>query len=176
MSLIPRSSSINSIFTLFLATWIASCDHDPNALHTIYCDAEKVLEYNGTPYFISNGPSMKRGDLQNNEEAFSGNFSAKLSQSTGMHFKADFFEPGDHYEISVWAKGDLRSVYLYIASDSSIVKGNQIVNDKEGWQKMRIKGQLDDRPNQVFFAFFSNDSKEPVYFDDFTIKKVISSK
>ena len=161
---------------LFCIVIFVGCTTKPNVRSDdvrIYCNAEKWQEKN---FLDESGTyTLTNAAARNSEKSRSGKFSLKLTREDpyGMAIYFRDLKPKMFFRVTVWQKGN---GHICLSDDivNSFYKDTQKVveTDSLGWQKLEIEYTVPDNyKGEYLKIMLCNYSAEPVYFDDFEIRK-----
>ncbi len=139
------------------------------------CDMEKV---NGKLFISATDSTIvfKDGHLRSDEYARSGKYSLKLDREFGFSDTIRNPVPGDFYFIDAWEyipDGDKGAILVATDENSNYfykpVK-KSCETDSAGWRHYAIKFQIPEKMRGRYMKiYFWNQTKKPVYIDDYTI-------
>ncbi len=152
----------------------------PAPPNSIFCDAE----VRQGDLFRTGKNTFDNGNTQSNEEVYKGKFSSKVDtiNQIGFKYKLRSPIPGERYKVSVWRyKMNIEGGYLIAASTnkSDFYKEVTIGNTNEdGWEKLELIFNIppDLKANFINIYVSSKNSKQPIYFDNLLITKIVSPK
>ncbi|MFA9392344.1 MAG: ArnT family glycosyltransferase [Prolixibacteraceae bacterium] len=141
------------------------------------CDAEKTVNEHQNFAGLPETTWFGGGTTQNDEEAFSGAYSAKLNAASpyGFTLKLKDVKAGESFKISVWKKSSKKDTGALIvsANDAKLFyngKANVVESRETGWEKLEKEFFIDQYlPNSELIIYAYNPSDEAVYFDDFEL-------
>jgi hypothetical protein len=145
---------------------------------SILCSAEKRTA--DEKYFRSKSGIVlfEYGELQSNEHAFSGNFSAKTTKehTYAMTVELPNFSVGDNYKVRVWTKSSGNNRHIVASSNNTqlfYAASDKVVNEEKGWQQIELEFTIPKIPgNELIKVYLWNSGSQVVYFDDFEITSV----
>jgi hypothetical protein len=144
-----------------------------------FCDAEILDE--SEIYFISmDTVKFEYGNLRSDEQSFSDSYSVKLNADNpyGMTIVLPEVNYGETYEFSVWRKSAKNHGEIIVSDINGEYYNseNEIVENHEtGWAKMQKTIFIDSKLNgKLIKVYLYNPDTEPVYFDNFLIRKLKS--
>ena len=152
----------------------------PAPPNSIFCDAEVTQG----ELFITGKNTFENGNTQTGERAYKGQFSSKVDtiNQIGFKYKLRSPKPGERYSVSVWRyKMNIEGGYLIATSPnkSNFYKEVTIGNSsEEGWEKLELIFNIppDLKGNYIHIYVSAKKSKQPVYFDNLLITKIVSPK
>ena len=141
------------------------------------CDMEKVVQWKNKPHFVSNGNYFANGQIQSNEQAYSGNFSAKTNNQTpyALSHKHPNLTGHELITITAWRYSKNKKIGSIVISvpNKILWKSEATIIEKKtnGWEKIQLTQAIPmDAKNKTLTIYLWNTSKEIVYFDDLAIK------
>ena len=148
--------------------------------HTIFCGAENLSE--DKKNFLTNkeGVYLTGGDKISKEASFSGESSIKLTEqaSTGMGMVLSGLLPNELIEIHVQRKSAEGKGGIVVRATGSPFYVEQFsslkLKNEDGWEFLLLRFRLPKdtkRISELKLFLWSQDAKEPVYFDDLIIKR-----
>lgn len=115
------------------------------------------------------------------EMARSGKFSIKLDKSNpfAIDYNINNTKAGEIYQLEVWRKSKKSTGYLVVTTDDTKAyyqaKDNAIKTDSNGWGMLQIKVEINkELEGKNLKIYLWNPQKEPAYFDDLCIRKLIA--
>jgi hypothetical protein len=144
------------------------------------CDAEIVDTVSGC-FKNPEGLLFEYGKTQSSDYAKSGSYSSKLTGLNPYGFTCSISEAqkGDNYKISVWVlMNDNRNNGLVLSANNSndlYLFQNKVIEKSGNWVKYEINYTISKEIHNKDLKIYcwNNDGSNPVYFDDFEIKKII---
>jgi hypothetical protein len=141
----------------------------------VLCDMESLTK--DEKYYKSSNQSFlfKNNQLRSSEESFSGKFSEKLTKENmyGTGCTIDNVKVGDYFEATIWKRSE-DDDYLFVCSaknsEDLYIASNTIVEEKNGWQKIKLSISIDKKivGNTLnFYSWYQGNST--CYCDDFEI-------
>ncbi len=143
----------------------------------VKCDMETV-----TPdgkYFTASGDSsytFNDGDHRSSDYARSGNYSLKLDKEFGFSDIIKNPQPGDFYFIDAWEyipDGDKGAILVSTDKDPKYyykIAKKHFETDSAGWKHFAVEFQIPEKMRgRDVKIYFWNQTKKPVYIDDYTI-------
>ena len=142
------------------------------------CDADSLTTIKGKAYFVADTFHLQNGKNVSQEASLSGHSSVKLAKDYryGMTWRTDQMNPGEVYRVSVWKKGKGGKIVVSANTDKVFYRAlfNVIKVNKEGWEKIEADVTLPPHldPGKKVTFYLLNELEEPVYFDDFEVRKL----
>ncbi|MDP3014006.1 MAG: hypothetical protein Q8M92_07180, partial [Candidatus Subteraquimicrobiales bacterium] len=144
----------------------------------LQCDYERITP-NGEHFLSSDQDYLIGGAFkQSNRKFRSGNFSICLHENA--HFGSNIeleVKPQENYKLTVW-KYPYHAEGLVVFSaplekEFYVVAQKTIQVDEQGWGKMELEVKTPDFINGKYKIYIWNPRNDSVYFDDFSIEKLI---
>jgi hypothetical protein len=146
-------------------------------LETYYCDAEERCE-NGE-FFVSDYTEFGNGITQSADFSYSGKFSSKIHGQCpyGFTIKIDNVKKGEKFIATAYIfPSESKSASIIASSSNTSVfyhNKSEIINDEDNsWLQLRKEFFVSDElPNNELVFYVHNPGAEPVYIDNFKIKR-----
>ncbi len=150
----------------------------------INCDAENLSE-DGKNFIDKNhqGVLFLNDNFQSNEQAHLGKHSIKVSKKNpyGTNYIINNVQPGEFYDINVWRFGGNKNGHLVVGTKGSNNYYNSqnisIQKEENGWELLNIKLVIPSHiKDENIIIYLWNSGKDPIYFDDLSIKYLSKKK
>ena len=138
-----------------------------------FCDMERMTS-DGL-YYLTNNQSFlfKNNNLRTTEKSFSGNFSEKLTKENtyGTGCTVEHVQAGDYFEATIWKYSKDNNYQLVCAANNTqdfYHVSNSIIEDKDGWKKIKLTVSIDKKiPGNklIFYSWYTGNNT--CYCDDF---------
>jgi hypothetical protein len=141
----------------------------------VLCDMEGITA--DKKYYKSSNRSFlfKNNQLRTSEKSYSGKFSEKLTKANmyGTGCSIDNVKVGDYFEATIWKQSD-DDDYLFVCSAKNpqdlYIASNTIVEEKNGWQKIKLSISIDKKiPGNTLNFYSWYQGNRSCYCDDFKI-------
>ncbi|MBI9037306.1 MAG: CotH kinase family protein [Bacteroidales bacterium] len=177
-------------FTGFLLAFIIfisfyACQSPENKRYElINCDAENLSEDDKN--FIDKnhqGVLFSNDNFQSNDQAHLGKHSIKVCKRNpyGTHYVINNVQPGEFFDVNVWRLGGNKSGHLVIATKGSNNYYNSqnisVQKEENGWERLNVKIIIPSHiKDDSIIVYLWNSGKDPIYFDDLSIKYLSNKK
>ncbi|MEL6867585.1 MAG: hypothetical protein AAFP19_24385 [Bacteroidota bacterium] len=168
---------------LFTSLMIGASLHlfgiDQRGKEDIYCDTEHQVMHKGFLSYEQEGHYFGGGEKQSEEQAYSGQFSAKLTkeEAFGLEFSYPYVSCNEQFRVTVWryrSNMDYDHGLIVASIPNTFWQGDaKIIERAEGsqWEKIELTFQ----PNlkccsKQLDIYCWNNGRTPVYFDDLHIE------
>ena len=143
---------------------------------SIKCDFESIDEVKKHILFQNN----ERADTllkRTSEKAHNGQYSLKLTKENPYGISYNFKDVIEaHYiQISVWRYSNSSQNQIIASCGSDFYQSSRTITEKDssGWAKLELNFLVPKNLNpEKFIIYLWNSGTDPVYFDDFVIKKL----
>jgi hypothetical protein len=145
------------------------------SFNNVLCDMESLTT--DEKYYKSSNHLFlfKNNQLRSSERSFSGKFSEKLTKENmyGTGCTVENVQVGDIFEATIWKRSE-DDDYLFVCSANNAedlyIASNTIVEEKKGWQKIKLSISIDKKISGNTLNFYSwYQGNSTCYCDDFEI-------
>ena len=147
-------------------------------LWSISCGGETISK--DGKWFLTGAFKFENNSNQSNEVVRSGKYSIKLpSYNTfAMGILLDSIHPGQHYKVSAWRKGGKGNAFLVATSEKQgefyLQNCEYYKTDEKSWNKVTLDFSIPSTySTNKLKVYLWNNGNEAVYFDDFTITRLM---
>jgi len=180
-----RRTSKGFLLVFFISFILSACQNpETKRYELINCDAEN-LSADGKNFFDKNHKAVlfSNNKFQSNEHSHHGKFSIKVSKENpyGTSYIIYNVQPGEFFDISVWRFGGNKNGHLVVATKGSKNYYNSqnvsVQKEENGWELLNVKLIVPSHiKGENIIIYLWNSGKNPIYFDDLSIKYLSEKK
>lgn len=144
-----------------------------------FCNAEISNDSTKILYDTGNDSITFKGyNLRTNEDAYSGEYSLKLTKEKpyAFGFQCPLLKENQNYRVSVQLKGSSENVFLVAQGSAGYYKKSNTISDKDenGWNLLMLdfRNPSNFTPDYELKTYVWNTGNDTVYADDFCIEIV----